>query len=187
MNQEGRQLAKTIETERLTLRPFELGDVDDVFAYARDPEFSRYVRMPRQYARGHAEEHVARSVLRDWDSRPRWAIELDGTVIGGLNLAIDLGDRTAELGYGIARMHWGKGLAPEAARAVIDAAFETLVGVNRIWAPADARNLASVRVMEKLGMRPEGILRQHTVWHGEPVDLTYYGLLRGEWEAAATG
>ncbi len=57
-------------------------------------------------------------------------------------------------------------------------------GVGRIWAFADVRNVASARVMEKLGMQLEGVLRQHDVRRGEFVDRAVYGLLRAEWEAA---
>ena len=78
----------------------------------------------------------------------------------------------------------GKGLVPEAAWAVIEAAFSTLPELNRIWAFADVRQLASTRVMEKLGMQREGVLREHDVRRGELVDRAVYGLLRVEWAAS---
>ena len=184
MSEEGRQLPKTIKTERLTLRPFELGDMDDVLAYAQDPEFSRYVPVPHPYSRRDAEQYLARELTREWVSEPGWAIEFDGNVVGGLSLGIDFDNRRATMGYGIASRHRGKGLVPEAAGAVIDAAFATLPDLNRVWAFADARNVASTRVMQKLGMRSEGMLRAHDVRDGELLDRAVYGLLRAEWEAA---
>ena len=178
------QLPKTIETDRLRLRPFELGDVDDVLAYARDPEFSRYVLMPHPYSRRDAEQYLARELTREWVSEPGWAIELGDAVVGSVSLGIDFDNRRATMGYGIASRHRGKGLMPEAARAVIDAAFQALPDLNRVWAFADARNVASTRVMQKLGMRSEGMLRAHDVRDGELLDRAVYGLLRAEWEAS---
>lgn len=173
-----------IETERLLLRPWELGDVEDVFSYARDEEWSRYLRvLPRPYERRHAEEFVARQILSNRVSRPAWAIVLDRSVVGGINLRFDFDQRLGELGYSIAREHWNEGYMTEAAGAVIDAAFSTHRDLNRMRAMADVRNVASRRVMEKLGMQAEGVLRQNRVERGEAIDEAWYGILRSEWAA----
>ena len=82
----------------------------------------------------------------------------------------------------LSREYWGKGLATEAARAVIGWAFQTS-GINRVFAYCDPRNVGSWRVMEKIGMRREGVLRSHLKWNGEYRDALYYGILRDEWEA----
>jgi RimJ/RimL family protein N-acetyltransferase len=95
---------------------------------------------------------------------------------------VDRVNRTGDLGYGLARDAWGKGLATEAARAVVDYGFSAL-GLAKVWARTDPRNAASVRVLEKLGMRREGLLRSHVIRWGERADRAYYGLLREEWEA----
>ena len=90
-------------------------------------------------------------------------------------------NKTAMIGYAINRAHWGKGIAPEAARAVITWAFETF-GLARLWASTDAQHTRSRRVLEKLGMRHEGTLSSnHTGRSGERVDEVVYGLLREEW------
>ena len=78
-----------IRTERLLLRPFRLKDVDDVYAYAKDPEFSRFLPMPSPYEYKHAERYVAESFLAQRDTHPRFAIGFDGRVIGGINVRID--------------------------------------------------------------------------------------------------
>lgn len=177
-------LPEAIETERLTLRPFRLTDVDDVLAYAQDPEWSRYLRfLPRPYERRHAEQFLARQVLLDRRTRPAWAITLDGTVIGGVNLRFDFEHRSAEIGYSVARKHWGKAICTEAARAVIDAAFSTHGDLNRIHARADVDNVGSQRVMEKVGMVKEGVLRLNRVERGEAFDEAWFSILRREWEA----
>jgi len=175
-------LPLTLETERLTLRPFGLADVDDVFAYAQDPEWSRYLRtLPSPYLRDDAERFIARQLLLDRAEHPTWAVVSDDTVIGGINLRFDFEHRLAELGYSVARAHWNNGYCSEAARAVIDAAFTTHGDLNRIHARADARNGASQRVMEKIGMVKEGVLRQSRVERGEALDDAWFAVLRSEW------
>ena len=110
-----------LKTERLLLRPFRLEDVDDVFEYARDPEWARYLsRVPQPYTRRAAEVTVSRSVLESWETHPTWAIVLNQKVIGGIVLMINLQNEIGELGYELSRDHWGKGPMSEAARAVID-------------------------------------------------------------------
>jgi len=89
----------------------------------------------------------------------------------------------AEIGYSIARARWGQGLVPEAALALIGWAFPTY-GVAKVFARADARNERSWRVMEKLGMTREGLLRKHRLTPDGRADEVIYGLLREEWEAS---
>ena len=174
-----------LKTERLLLRPFRLTDAEDVFAYAKDPEWSRNLgpRMPRPYLRHHADEYVARQVLASWDTNPSWAIVLDSSVVGGINLGTNDPHEIASLGYALARNHWGNGLMTEAARAVIDWAFRNHAAWRKVVATADLPNPGSWRVMEKLGMRREGVLCSEGLVRGQPVDMVYYGLLREEWEA----
>lgn len=182
------RLPAVIETERLYLRHWELGDVDAVLAYAWDPEWSRYLHvLPRPYGRHDAEQFVARQILLDPVTHPSWAIVLDGAAVGGVNLRIAHAHRLAELGYSIARRHWNQGYVSEAATAVLAAAFTTLPELQRIRAFADARNRASQRVMEKIGMTKEGVLRQNRVERGEAIDEAWFGILRDEWGAGAGG
>lgn len=176
-------LPEVIGTERLVLRPFRLADVDDVLAYAQDSEWSRFLRiLPQPYEREHAEQFVARQLLLDRITHPAWAITLDGTVIGGVNLMFHLEHCSAEMGYSVGREHWSKGICTEAARAVIDAAFRTHRDLNRVYARADSNNVASQRVMEKVGMAKEGVLRSNRVERGEAIDDAVFSILRREWE-----
>ena len=96
-----------LRTERLLLRPFRLEDVDDVYAYARDPEWGRALLLPvpEPYVRRNAEEFVARTLLASWSTDPHFAIVLDTTVIGGINLTVDKPHEIAGLGYAIAKPH----------------------------------------------------------------------------------
>ena len=90
-------------------------------------------------------------------------------------------DRTAELGYGLARSAWGKGLVVEASAAAIDWTFKNH-DVAKVFARADARNTKSIRVLEKLGFKQEGLLRQHRFARDGQTDEVVYGLLKEEWE-----
>jgi ribosomal-protein-alanine N-acetyltransferase len=179
-------LPETIETERLGLRPVTLEDVEDILTFATDVEWAHYLPVPQPYTRRDAEEFVASQILLDREQTASWGIVLDGAVIGGINLRMDSENHACELGYSVAREYWGQGFATEAARAVIDAAFESLPDLNKVRAMADLRNVASQRVMEKVGMTREGILRQNRLFRGEHVDEVWYGLLRSEWEAATS-
>jgi ribosomal-protein-alanine N-acetyltransferase len=171
-----------IATPRLLLRAFRITDVDDVYSYARDEEWRRFLRvLPDPYTRDDAERFIARQLLLDHRSHPTWAVALDGAVIGDINLRVSAEHRLCEIGYSIARTHWNNGLCTEAAGAVVDAAFETFPELNRVKAMADVRNVASQRVMLKLGMTKEGVLRQNRIERGEPIDEAWHGILRDEW------
>ncbi|MCY3647811.1 MAG: GNAT family N-acetyltransferase [Chloroflexi bacterium] len=171
-----------LRTERLLLRPFRSGDVDDVFAYASNPEWSRYLPVPDPYTRRDAEEFVAGCILVDGEKRFEWAVVHDGRVSGGVSLTIRR-PGVAELGYSIARPLWGQGFTTEAGLAVIAHAFEEL-GLVRIQAFADIRNAASWRVMEKLGMERIGVAHRDRLVNGNRVDSVFYELLRDNWSPA---
>jgi [ribosomal protein S5]-alanine N-acetyltransferase len=167
---------------RLLLRPPTLEDADAYFEIARDPEYERFGSR-QSVDRESARRGLARIIAIPWEQRPEFAVVLDGQVIGRVMLDVDRPNLTAALGYGIGRAWWGRGLATEAALAAVDYAFNGL-GVAKVWARADPRNVASVRVLEKLGMQREGLLRRHLLYRGERVDRVYYGLLREEWHVA---
>ena len=174
-------LPESIQTPRLLLRRFRLGDAEDVYAYARDPEWARFLAVEQPYERQHADAFVAELVLAKWRKRPARALEKDGRVVGGLSLWLARRNARAELGYDLARWLWGRGLAAEAASAVIDEALRRLP-IRKITATASAANVRSTRLLEKLGMQREALLRQHWVHRGKVLDELRYGFLREEWE-----
>ena len=175
-------LPETIQTERLALRPHHFDDVEDILAYATDEEWSRYMPIPHPYHRNDAEDWIARQTIRDKEVHGAWAIVMEETVIGGIDLILTPMTKSGVLGYAPSLAHWNKGMITEAVRAVCDCAFENVAELNRIWAWADSRNAGSLRVMEKLGMTREGCLRQHKVIRGELVDAVHGAILRAEWE-----
>lgn len=172
----------TIHTQRLLLRPFELKDVNDVFDYASDTEWSRFLPVPSPYTIKDAEEFVARNILRERDDEHGLAIELGGRVVGGIGLRLEPPIAVGSLHYSLARDHWNQGLITEAAQAVIDWGF-TDFGLEKVYSWADVENVGSWRVMEKIGMTREGTFRSHGVNRGVRQDFHYYGILRSEWKA----
>jgi RimJ/RimL family protein N-acetyltransferase len=169
----------TLVTPRLTLRPWSLADIDDMLSYAADREWNRFLGLPEPYTRAAAAAFVARAVLTDWTRQPEFAIVHDGHAVGGVTLRIAADGKVAELGYSIARPLWGQGYMTEAAQAVVAWALEEY-GLRRIWADAVTANFGSTRVMEKLGMQREAVLRGHFLLRGERVDFAWYGALRHE-------
>jgi len=163
-------LRTEIQTERLLLRPFQVGDVDDALAYRNDNEFARFLpHIPQPFTRADAEAFVAVNTSEPWDRSPTFAVVLRGRVIGTVNFEVNREKREAMLGYAIGRAWWGQGIATEAARAAMGWAIETF-DIVRIWASTDPGNVRSMRVMEKLGMAREPDDREALGRGGEESD-----------------
>lgn len=176
-----------LETEDLILRKPRLKDAGDIFRYASDEAVSRYVLWDPHRSVGET-----RSFIRDLRSRIRagfpssWAVELrnTGKVIGTIGFVwYSPENRSAELGYSFSREYWNHGYATQALSAVIDSLFRS-IPVNRLEAQHDVRNPASGRVMEKCGLRQEGVLRNRIVNKGEYVDTALWSILRSDWKQA---
>ncbi len=148
------------ETERLLHRAFTVADAEAFLALNGDPEVMRLTGEPP--LRSLEEARAAILGYPDFDERGygRWACVLKetGRIVGfcGLKYLSELD--AVDLGYRFLPDHWGRGLATEAGRASLGFGFEVL-GLDRIIALVLPENLASIRVLEKLGMRPEGEIR----------------------------
>jgi len=178
-----------IETPRLLLRGWEPSDAEEVFAYASDPEVARYMSWPRHETIADAYSFLNMSVASNYQSGELdYAITEQGAperIIGGIGAFWKPKDhQVMELGYVLARAHWGKGYVPEAARALIARAFST-TPVERIFASIFSENQRSRRAAEKMGMRFEGELRSSLNLRGRRWDQAVYGILRSEHEASA--
>lgn len=145
-----------IDTARLVLRPFVADDADDVFAYASNPRVAQYTswRAHRSVA-----ESVGfiRMVLARGPEAYTWAIRLrdDPRVVGAIEFSCEPGDR-AEIHYTLAEPLWNRGLMTEAARAVLLWGCRRHPQLRRIATRAHTPNVASLRVMEKCGLRRVG-------------------------------
>ena len=174
----------TLHSARLLLRPFDDGDADALFALHSNAHVLRYWDAPPWTDRARAGRFIAACrQMADDGSGARLAMERasDGAFVGWCSLSRWNPDyRSASLGYCLDAAAWGHGYATEAARALLDWAFDTL-DLNRVQAETDTRNLASARVLEKLGFVHEGTLREDCVVNGEVSDSWVYGLIRREW------
>ncbi len=166
-----------ITTERLVLRPFRADDVEDALAYRDDVEFARFLpHIPQPFTRRDAEAFVVTNMSEPWERSPTFAVVLEGRVIGTVNFEVDATTHTAMIGYAIGRAWWRRGIATEAARAAMAWAIEAF-DLVRVWASTDLGNVRSQRVMEKLGMRREGVrVADHVGRDGKDVDQVVYGL-----------
>ncbi|WP_432573589.1 GNAT family N-acetyltransferase [Kineococcus sp. SYSU DK005] len=152
-----------LTTERLLLRAFTPGDVEAVHAYAGDPEVCRYTDWgPNTPAQSQAfiDEVLAASAAEQPDSMT-WAVTIAGAeagdVIGACSATVTSHEhRRGVMGYVLARAHWGRGYATEAAAAVLGFAREEL-GLARVEATCRPGNVASQRVLTRIGMRREGV------------------------------
>ncbi len=160
------KLRLPVETARLMIRELTENDLDALHEWRRHPAYRRHLPMPRQ-TRAAVEEEL-HAVLRDQidQRRQRWllgVVELkSGRLMGEaiLKLTPALRHRQGEIGWAVAEDLKGNGYATEIGRALIDTAFGRL-RLHRVFAMCSTENLASRRVMEKLGMREEGTLREH--------------------------
>jgi len=176
-------LTPTLHTARLRLRPFNDADADALFALHSSAYVLRYWDAPPWSERVRAEKFItACRQMAEEGTGTRLAVARvsDGAFIGWCSLTRwNPNYRSASMGYCLDDAAWGHGYATEAARALLQWAFDTL-DLNRVQAETDTRNAASARVLEKLGFVREGTLREDCVVNGEVSDSWVFGLIRRE-------
>ena len=176
---------RRLETERLVLRRFVIGDAEAMFRnWASDPQVTKYLTWP-----AHANVDVTRAILKDWTAAYanqndyQWAIVLkeNGECPIGSIGAVALNDDVSivQIGYCLGRSWWHRGIMSEALKAVIDFFFDE-VGAYRIEARHDPRNPNSGRVMQKCGMKYEGTLRCSDRNNQGICDASWYAILKSE-------
>lgn len=174
---------ESLRTPRLVLRPFAMSDAPAVAALCADREIAATTLfIPHPYTLADAQRWLAtHSAAWASGTGAMFAVTLasDGTLVGAIGLHPNRDHNRAELGYWIGKSFWGRGYATEAARAVTRWGFERL-GLERIFAYHFASNPASGRVIEKIGMKREGLVRRHIRKWGEYQDSVQYAILRGE-------
>ncbi len=172
-----------IKTERLQLRPFRTSDAVQVRLLAGDRDIAiTTCNIPHPYKDGVAEKWIETHYRKfQKGEEVNFAIvdSCKGTLIGAIGLVVKEGHRRAELGYWVGKPYWNHGYCTEAARAVLKYGFEVL-GLNRIHACHFHNNAASGRVIKKIGLKYEGLLRQHIKKADKFVDLDMYGMLKSE-------
>lgn len=170
-----------IETERLTLRPFTLDDLDALFLVNSDPDVMKYIGdgnpLSQQQTRARLD-----AIITHWDRHGfgLWAVvhKPDAAVIGFCGLQFLENTPEVEVGYRLRKASWGMGLATEAVKASLEYGFGKL-GLDRIVAVVHPDNIASQKVLAKNGLRYEKDARYYNT------DVKYFALGRDEFEAGA--
>ena len=172
-----------LRSKRLRLRGPVAGDADDLFALFSDPEVMRYWSRAPMRERGEAEGLIG-EMLEAFERREliNWVIAgHDDRAVGTCTLfRFDPRHRRAEVGYALRSDHWGRGLASEAVSLAIEWALHAL-DLHRVEADIDPRNDASRKLLERLGFRSEGVLRERFFVGDSATDSELFGVLASEW------
>jgi aminoglycoside 6'-N-acetyltransferase len=174
-----------IVTDRLVVRRLERVDVTEFTRYRNLEPVARYQDWDLPYTRDLAHELLDQLAATDGPTAGQW-VQLaldDGTgLVGDVAVWLDAAAELAMIGYTLAPEHQGKGYAVEAVGAVVDWLFVRR-RVHRVAATLDPRNLASARVLERLGFEHDGTARSAALVRGEWLDDTRFSLLRADWRS----
>jgi RimJ/RimL family protein N-acetyltransferase len=175
-----------LATDRLLLRPFRLDDLDALHDLRTHPDVLRHLYWPPatvEQIRDVIDQRLTMTKLAGDNDCLVLAVELrdDGRMVGEVDLRLSsVEHRNAELGVILHPDAQRRGLAAEAASALLDLAFIRM-GLHRVTAQTNARNTASIRALRKLGMSQEGHLRQCVYFAGEWHDELIFAILAEEW------
>ena len=177
--------------ERIALRRFSLDDLKTFVAYRSDPDVARYQSWDAPYSRAAGKRLITAMLGQHPDTPGEWfqfavTLRSTGELIGDCGSKTIAADpRQAEIGYTIASAHQGNGYGTETVRTLLGYLF-SVRGKHRVTASCDPRNAASIRVLERVGMRREGHLRESLWFGGEWADDLLFAMLDGEWAAQAS-
>ena len=175
-----------IETERLLLRPARMRDAQDMYEYSKDPQVALHVLWDAHQSIRETRA-VLRQMIRDYRYAPPFSyvivLKSENRVIGTIGLMnYSKLNRSAEIGYSLARAYWNRGLMTEALVRMLAYCF-TELRLNRIEAQYEVDNPASGAVMRNAGMHHEGTLRKRLFNKGRFHDMELYAILKEEFHA----
>lgn len=172
----------TLETERLVLRNLTTEDREGVFRNFSDEEVTKYLMSP--FTDIVQAEDIIKAFMEEFEqgSALTWAITLKagGEFLGTCSCEINSGDR-AELGFDLARSHWGKGLMSETLQSVIRFCFERME-FKQIKAHTNLLNHQTIRLLKKLDFNLDGILSNNSFINGEFHDEIFFSLWKANWQ-----
>lgn len=174
----------SITASRITLRPHRQSDFEAVHAYSCDAEVVRYMQWGpnnEDQTRDFLSNCIANQIV---DHKTTWdfAVDFEGAMVGSISLRLSKpGGKLGEIGYCYDKSTWGKGIASEAAEAIMKFGFEDL-DLHKISATCDPMNFGSAKVLQKAGMRLEGYLPKHIEMRGTWRDTLLFGTTRGDQE-----
>ncbi|XP_010259199.1 PREDICTED: uncharacterized protein LOC104598717 [Nelumbo nucifera] len=164
---------------KISLRLFQLSDVDSFMEWAGDDEVTRYCRWDTYTSKDDA-LNLLKDVIR---SHPWYrAVCVDGRPIGSIYVMPGTGkdERRGEIGYAFGVKHWGQGIATMAVKLVMSTVFEEMPYLERVEGLVFAENVASQRVLEKAGFVRDGLLRKYFFVKGKSRDIVVYSVVPGE-------
>ena len=166
----------------LVLRPLCDSDAPAILELFGDPKVTRFMTVPLQKSQEDAIKFIAEiDRMFHEGTMFQWGIALDDQVVGSFTLAdIDQLNSHAEVGFAVAQRFWGQRILSRILPTAFDFAFETM-GLHRLEADVDPRNVASLRALERQGFQREGRVRQRYFQNGEFQDGILLGLLSEEW------
>ena len=175
-----------LETERLLLRDFVKDDWQRVLEYQTNPLYLRYNHWTERTPE--AVQDFVGWFLDHQVQTPRIKYQLavvlksNNLLIGNCGVRMDKADALeADIGYELDPKYWNHGYATEAAHAIVDLGFKNF-GIHRIWADCVVDNTGSAHVLEKLGMKLEGRLREKDYFKGRYWDALIYAIMKQEWK-----
>ena len=165
------------------IRKWELSDAKDLAAALSNKKVQDNLRdgLPYPYTEQDGKEFISAMLSADESETFAFAITVDNMVLGSIGIFRqgNIHRQTAELGYYIAEEYWGKGIMTEAVKQICEYVFANS-DIIRIYAEPFAYNIASCRVLEKVGFQYEGTLRSNAVKNGKVIDMEMYSLLKAE-------
>ena len=165
------------------IRKWELSDAKDLAAALSNKKVQDNLRdgLPYPYTEQDGKEFISAMLSADENETFAFAIMVDDKVVGSIGIFRqgNIHSQTAELGYYIAEEYWDKGIMTEAVKQICEYVFGDS-DIIRIYAEPFAYNIASCRVLEKVGFQYEGTLRSNAVKNGRVIDMEMYSLLKEE-------
>ena len=165
------------------IRKWELSDAKDLAAALSNKKVQDNLRdgLPYPYTEQDGKDFISAMLSADENETFAFAIMVDDKVVGSIGIFRqgNIHSQTAELGYYIAEEYWGKGIMTEAVKQICAYVFAKS-DIIRIYAEPFAYNIASCRVLEKVGFQYEGTLRSNAVKNGRVIDMEMYSLLKAE-------
>ena len=166
------------------IRKWELSDAKDLAAALSNKKVQDNLRdgLPYPYTEQDGKEFISAMLSADENETFAFAITVDNMVLGSIGIFRqgNIHRQTAELGYYIAEEYWGKGIMTEAVKQICEYVFANS-DIIRIYAEPFAYNIASCRVLEKVGFQYEGTLRSNAVKNGKVIDMKMYSLIKEEY------
>ncbi|WP_249872784.1 GNAT family N-acetyltransferase [Oceanobacillus saliphilus] len=177
-------MLQEIETERLVLRTYNLNDAPRAQKLGDDKAIAETTFIPYPYTLEKVEDWIRNhsSLIENGDAYPLAVIlKSEKQLIGTITIRVDKNHNKGELAYWIGKDYWGKGYATEASKKMLEFGFREL-NLNRIWAPVMTKNKASGKVMQKVGLRYEGTLKQDILRWDKYEDVDVYGILKKDYK-----